>query len=190
MHKCLMLGAGHSKVGRRFQTPWSVPEEETEWTTLDYYVDADIKLNLWDVAKVGPELLESFNGLSMPTGFHEIHAYEVLEHFGTQGIPEHFFNTFNWLWELLKPNGFLVGTCPLTTGPWVWGDPGHSRAINRECISFLEEEFYTQCGKTSASDYRPLLNERYWRVLQANDVVEMQGQPVNSFVFALQKLVK
>ena len=173
--KALMLGAGSGAVQRRMQTPWSAPEEGTEWTTLDYYVPADIKLNLWEIAEGGSIPIEQ-------GPFHEIHAYEVLEHFGTQGRPEHFFNTFNWLHGLLAPRGCLVGSCPLTTGPWVWGDPGHSRVISRESLSFLEESFYTQCGKTAASDYRSLLSGKYRKVLQANDNVKM-----GFFIFAMQK---
>ena len=75
-----------------------------------------------------------------------------------------------------------MGSCPLTTGPWVWGDPGHSRVISRESLSFLEESFYDQCGQTAASDYRSLLSGKYWKVLQANDNVKM-----GFFIFALQK---
>ena len=179
--KALMLGAGSGAVQRRMQTPWSAPEEDTEWTTLDYYVPADIKLNLWDVAEGQPVSGDEKNLIEQGP-FNEIHAYEVLEHFGTQGRPEHFFNTFNWIHDLLAPRGCLVGSCPLTTGPWVWGDPGHSRVISRESLSFLEESFYTQCGKTAASDYRSLLSGKYWKVLQANDNVKM-----GFFIFALQK---
>ena len=184
--QALMLGAGHKAPKRMLETKWSAKEEDTEWTTLDFYVPADIKMNLWDTANNSPEEVKAFNGIDVPAElYHEVHAYEVLEHYGHRGIPEHFFNSFGWLWERLRPNGCLIGTAPLSTGPWVEGDPGHSRVINRETMSFLEESFYEQCGKTSASDYRPLMNNRYWRILQANDDVNL-----GSFCFALQKVVK
>jgi hypothetical protein len=86
--------------------------------------------------------------------FNEIHAYEVLEHTGRQGDWRFFFAQFSEFWRILRPGGVLVGTSP-GGGPWVWGDPGHTRAISPECFVFLnQQEYQHQVGVTPMSDYR------------------------------------
>jgi hypothetical protein len=37
---------------------------------------------------------------------------------------------------------------------WAWSDPGHTRIISRECLTFLCQPFYAQVGKTPMTDYR------------------------------------
>ena len=83
--------------------------------------------------------------------FDEIHAYEVLEHLGRQGDVGSFFLSFFPFWLALKPNGLLCGTCPSLSSPWLWGDPGHRRAITQGSLPFLDRTFYP--GPPS-SDYR------------------------------------
>lgn len=151
------------------------PDEQVKWTTLDLYCPADIKFDLSGLA----ELAYNYEGLGGP--YDEIHAYEVLEHFGEQGNVFHFFNTFNNLWCALKHGGILAGTSPGNSGPWVWGDPGHTRVISRECISFLEEKCYDQLGETTASDYRSLVDGHWWEILHLNE-------SPNRFEFGLRKV--
>lgn len=89
--------------------------------------------------------------------FDEIHAYEVLEHTGNQGDYKFFFNQFSEFWRILKPGGFLAGTCPMSSSPWAWGDPSHTRIVQKENFVFLSQNFYIQeVGKTPASNFRYL----------------------------------
>jgi SAM-dependent methyltransferase len=85
----------------------------------------------------------------------EIHAYEVLEHLGTQGEYKFFFWQFADFWRVLKPGGVLLGTVPLPSSPWAWGDPSHTRVIPRESFTFLVQPQYdAQVGITPMSDFR------------------------------------
>ncbi len=84
----------------------------------------------------------------------EIHAYEVLEHLGRQGDWRFFFAQFSDLWRVLKPGGYLLGTVPLPSSPWAWGDPSHTRVIPRESFTFLHQPSYAQVGVTAMSDFR------------------------------------
>ena len=85
----------------------------------------------------------------------EIHAYEVLEHLGRQGDWRFFFRQFSDFWRVMKPGGYLLGTVPLPTSPWAWGDPSHTRVIPRESFTFLVQPQYdAQIGITPMSDFR------------------------------------
>ena len=87
--------------------------------------------------------------------FDEVHVYEVLEHLGEQGDYRAFFNQMAEFWRILKPNGWLIGTCPNWDSVWAWGDPGHKRIITPHTLAFLSQEEYTkQVGKTAMADYR------------------------------------
>lgn len=119
---------------------WTAPEivaEHPEWWELSHAPTDRFRLrsNYWD----------------------EIHAYEVLEHLGQQGDDQRFFSDFSQIWRMLKPGGFLVATVPSRFSPWLWGDPGHRRAILPETLPFLCQPHYQEaCGDTPSSDYRDL----------------------------------
>ncbi len=93
--------------------------------------------------------------------FDEVHAYEVLEHFGRQGDFRSFFAHFYEAWRVLKPGGMLCGSSPALSSRWLWGDPGHTRAITNESLTFLDQREYAlqvdrDGGRTPMTDYR------YW----------------------------
>lgn len=88
--------------------------------------------------------------------FAEVHAYEVLEHLGSQGDASSFFNTFTNIYRVLVPGGYLCASVPSRFSPWLWGDPGHRRVIYPESLSFLDQTSYNQLGFTAQSDYRYL----------------------------------
>lgn len=90
--------------------------------------------------------------------FDEIHAYEVLEHIGKQGDFRAFFDHMFEIWRILKPNGLIYISCPQWQNKWVWADPGHTRCIDIDTLSFCDMRFYGQIGETSATDYR-----WYWK---------------------------
>lgn len=98
-------------------------------------------------AFLSKEIKESF--------FSEVHAYEVLEHLGSQGDAESFFATFRNIHRILVPGGFLFGTCPSRYSAWAWGDPSHRRIISQESLVFLSQEIIASNRKanTAMSDF-------------------------------------
>ena len=88
--------------------------------------------------------------------FDEIHAYEVLEHTGSQGDYKFFFAQFSEFWRILKPGGHLLATCPSRHSVWAWGDPSHTRVLQGEQLIFLDQSSYGQVGMTSMSDFRDI----------------------------------
>jgi SAM-dependent methyltransferase len=126
---------------------WDPAHKEFEnVTTLDNNVDhlPDV---LWD--------LNEFPYPFEDNTFDEIHAYEVLEHIGTQGDYRHFFKEFEEYARILKPQGSFFGSTPLWNDMWAWGDPSHTRVINSGSLVFLDQsEYERQIGKTPMSDFR------------------------------------
>lgn len=139
----LLIGCGSNHAKKLFR------EGRADWsalTTLDY--NADHK----------PDVVHDLNDISLPfddDAFDEIHAYEVLEHLGTQGDWRFFFGQFADFWRIMKHGGLMFGTVPLPSSPWAWGDPSHTRVIPKENFTFLVQPQYdAQVGKTAMSDFR------------------------------------
>jgi len=105
-----------------------------------------------------PDVVWDLNNLPLPfedNTFDEIHAYEVLEHLGRQGDWKAWFAEWSEWYRILKPDGFFFGTSPAADSVWAWGDPGHTRIVSPEAMTFLEQTAYTeQVGKTAMTDYR------------------------------------
>lgn len=104
-----------------------------------------------------PDTVHDLNVFPYPFGDNvadEIHAYEVVEHLGQQGDYLSFFRFWSEIWRILEPDGVFIGTSPLWSSPWAWGDPGHTRIISRECLTFLNQPSYIQVGRTPMTDYR------------------------------------
>jgi hypothetical protein len=172
-----MLGAGHSKPIRRLTAPTSAPDFETKWITLDINSKAkpDFIFDLEELEK----------GKHLPVGdgsIDEIHAYEILEHFGRQGDFRGFFATFRAFWQALNLDGLVLGTCPSLQSKWAWGDPGHTRVLSENSFSFLRKVHYEQLGQTASSDYRSYVAPYWWELDHSLD----DG---NNFVFALRKVI-
>lgn len=162
MYRELLLGCGHKRDKRMFPDPTRPAWENL--VTLDSNADCkpDVigDLESWGktVAPVAWKDSGPLGGTTYawPLGeVDEIHAYEVLEHLGRQGDYAHFFRFFTFVWHLLNNGGYFCATVPTRYSPWLWGDPGHRRAILQETLIFLNQPEYTrQCGVTSMSDYR------------------------------------
>jgi SAM-dependent methyltransferase len=139
----LLLGAGSRRVK---QLTWGGRAEWSALTTLD--INADHK----------PDVVHDLTVLPLPFAddtFDEIHAYEVLEHTGQQGDWRFFFAQFSEFWRILKPDGVLLGTSPAPGSAWEFGDPGHTRVMSVEAMTFLVQRQYTaQVGVTPMTDYR------------------------------------
>jgi SAM-dependent methyltransferase len=140
----LLIGCGNRRDRAIILAP-----EQTGWsdlTTLDLDPNcgADIE---WD--------LERFPLPFKDDQFDEIHAYHVLEHTGRQGDYRFFFAQWSEFWRILKPGGSFVGVVPAPGTAWVWGDPGHTRAVSQESFTFLDQSEYSkQVGVTVLADYR------------------------------------
>jgi SAM-dependent methyltransferase len=139
----LLVGAGSRRIKHLV---WQGRSEWTALVTLD--INADHK----------PDVVHDLTVLPLPFAddtFDEIHAYEVLEHTGQQGDWRFFFAQFSEFWRILKPDGVLIGTSPAPGSDWAWGDPGHTRVMSKEAMTFLVQRQYTaQVGVTPMTDYR------------------------------------
>lgn len=147
MKRELMLGCGNRKEKRI----WLHDGEQAceNLTTLD--VDITCEPNVvFDLNKLPGE------PLPFPDDwFDEIHAYDVLEHFGRQGDARAFLGAFQEFWRVMKPGGYFFATTPHWESSWAWGDPGHTRIISAETLMFLSQRQYAeQVGKTPMTDYR------------------------------------
>ena len=156
MSRELLIGCGASRVNildRPFQN----------LTTLDINPNHQPDVE-WDLTRLPLPFQDE--------EFDEIHAYEVLEHTGQQGDFKFFFAQFSDFWRILKPGGRLVGSCPASGSPWVWGDPSHSRVIQLQTLIFLDQEEYTrQVGKTAMSDFRYIYKADFKIQAKENDGV-------------------
>lgn len=138
----LLLGCGSSRAKKLSL------EVRAEWSalvTLDHNADHR------------PDVVHDMEVLPLPfedERFEEVHAYECLEHVGRQGDYRFFFAQFSDLWRILKPGGVVLGTVPLPTSVWAWGDPSHTRVIPKETFTFLHQPSYEQVGMTAMSDFR------------------------------------
>jgi SAM-dependent methyltransferase len=140
----LLVGAGKRHEKRLCLQ--GLPEQWTELITLDMNPDLD------------PDVVHDLNVRPLPfrdDTFDEIHAYEVLEHLGRQGDWRAFFDEWSEWYRILKHGGVLIGTSPAQHSNWAWGDPGHTRVISPECLTFLnQDEYDRQIGITTMTDYR------------------------------------
>lgn len=146
MRKELLIGCGHSRDKRLGI------EVHGEWANL---VTMDMS------AHVDPDVIHNLDVFPYPFDdceFDEIHAYEVLEHCGSQGDFRYFFKQFREFYRILKPGGTMMITSPNWNGKWAWGDPGHTRIIGFEQLIYLDRSVIEQNrkDKTSMTDYGDL----------------------------------
>ena len=175
----LLLGCGFSRQKLLGQNGHAL--EFKDLVTLDYNLKCapDLVCDLdtagpWMVADEGrtDQGKKCLEGVFFkPDFFAEVHAYEVLEHLGTQGDAAAFFNCFSNIHRILVPGGFLFATVPSRHSPWAWGDPSHRRVIQQESLVFLDQERVAQNRKrgTQMSDFSDIWNLNFKIVASSDD---------------------
>lgn len=146
----LLLGCGNNREKKIHNGA----EGWTELVTLD--IDPGVGPDVtFDLAS-----LHSGGHLPFPDGaFTEIHAYEVLEHYGRPGDWMGFFAEWTEYHRVLAPGAHFIGTLPRHDSLWAWGDPGHCRILNRGTFTFLSQrEYERQVGVSPMTDYR-----KWWK---------------------------
>jgi hypothetical protein len=165
----LLIGCGHDRTKRL------VLRGREAWQDL-------VTLDMNPAAR--PDILHDLCDLPLPftdSSVAEIHAYEVIEHTRAQGDWRGFFAEFQEFWRVLEPGGTLHATCPSWQGNWAWGDPGHTRVIQPESLTFLHQPAYTaECrpGGSPRTDYRPWFTGDF-------DLLHLDQGPVQ-FAFILR----
>ena len=187
----LLLGCGHAR-DKRMMSPGRMVEGWSNLITLDKNsaCNPSVVCDLenpwrthftfdWDIpdsdAMVADDMVAFIGAVDQyifrESIFDEVHAYEVLEHLGSQGDALAFFTHFSEIWRILKPDGFLCATVPSRYSPWLWGDPSHRRLINEESLSFLDQDNYRQLDgprPTPMSDFRSIYRADF-KVIERQD---------------------
>lgn len=181
MYRELLIGCGFRRVKQ--VNPWKLTIEPIradvqqfqDWqalTTLD--INSECKPDLLcDLDDTSRSLRAGMwknstgvdeDGVLLWNWWDEIHAYEVLEHLGSQGDYRSFFWLFESLYNILKPGGFLVATVPSRYSEGLWSDPGHRRAITPSTLLFLDQSYYYDVGTDVRSDYRFVYSGDFARI--------------------------
>lgn len=170
----LLIGCGYSRQKRLWLSGQS--PEFSDLVTADHNIacDADIICDLnytfWRGSSIKKPQYFMDNWEFKENSFTEVHAYEVLEHLGKQGDVDSFFSTFTNIWNVLCDGGHLFATVPSRYSCWLWGDPGHTRAILPETLIFLDQTNYKQCdgGRSMMSDYRSIYKSDF-KIISSQD---------------------
>lgn len=169
----LLLGCGFSRKkllalpGEALEFADLVTLDNNEHCKPDLLCDLDglPELDVWlakPLTDRGDRALTDTSGLySGPIAekyFDEVHAYEVLEHLGSQGNATSFFACFRNIHRVLRPGGHLFATVPSRYSEWLWGDPSHRRAILPCTLVFLSQAIIkaNRDAGTQMSDFSDL----------------------------------
>ncbi len=173
--RCLMLGPGKRPVRRKWMIPeYSLPEEQVDWVSVDIIGNPTYIFDLNRIER----------GEKLPAGneeFDEIHAYSVLNLYGTQGDYKGWFTGWREFWRVLKPGGYFVGGVPLWNGEWVFGDPATRRVIQSTSLMSLTRDFYSR--ERGACEYESLVDPCWWEIMHTKEEPD-----VFAYYFGLKKV--
>jgi len=172
MERSLLIGCG-SNLTKQVQLDGKA-EWAGELTTLDMNPDCKPDI-LFDMDSIGrtrhPEI--SISGDRLPfedSTFDEIGAYNVMEHWGSQGDWRGWFAEMAEYHRILKPRGTMSILVPV--GQDALADPGHTRFFHSNYFGFLSQAFYerNEVKETCFTDYR-----WYWKLDFEIVFAEQQG---------------
>jgi len=182
--RVLVLGAGTDRMQR-------VNFDPSSGQSFDDNFEKVITLDRDPAAKpdVLMDLTAPYWPLNVKTKFglvDEVHAYEVLHvvSFGsTYTKAGGFFTLWKMIWDVLKPDGFVIGMTPWWESVWAWQDPSTTQVYSAEQLKYLDHRHYADPMMTNYSGIWP---EPYNFVLRH---ASMRGEnPKNAgFTFILQK---
>lgn len=160
MKRSLLLGCGNSrekKIAVNGDTEWG----ELQTIDMNPNCGADLVMDLSILGRMGhPSEATTLRPLPFHDGtFDEIHAYDVLEHWGRQGDWQSWFCEAAEYRRLLKDGGLLCAIVPV--GEDALADPGHCRFFQRNWFGFLNQKFYEEnlAKGAQVTDYR-----WYWKL--------------------------
>lgn len=149
--RVLLLGSGTSH-DKRVVFDRSPEKDFSECDLVTCDIDPDLT--------PAPSVVHNLDVMPYPWGdneFDEIHAYEVLEHCGTQGDGKFFFDQFAEFYRILKPGGFMMISVPMWDDQVAWGVPDHKRVLPECIFGFLSVDYYKNVGRPGYADYRKQL---------------------------------
>lgn len=160
----LLAGCGNAR-DKRVQCP--------ESPALNFGSD----LVRWDGdPDCNPDVLHDMEVFPYPFAdeeFDEIHAYECLEHCGTQGDAKFFFGQFAEFYRILKPGGVMALSVPMWNHYIAFSVPDHKRVLPAEIFGFLDQDYYLNVGRPGYGDYRKLLGKTDFKPLGKQEVPSM-----------------
>lgn len=112
-------------------------------------------------------------------------AWHVLEHIGTQGRIEAWFDFWEEAYRVLKPNGWLYGESPYYTSLWAWSDPTHTRALSEASFVFFNQDAY-RIPESAISPYRIACDFRLLAIPGLEDGTRVIEQPDNTKIHSLR----
>lgn len=119
-----------------------------------------------------PDVLHDMESFPYPfkdEEFDEIHAYECLEHCGSQGDAKFFFGQFAEFYRIMKPGGLMIISVPMWNSAMAWGVPDHKRVLPPEVFGFLDQDYYKNVGKPGFGDYRKFLGRTNFKALDKQE---------------------
>ncbi len=173
--KYLLAGCGTNR-DKRVQCPES-PELQFSGQVVTWDVDPD----------TGADVIHDMEVLPYPFAddeFDEIHAYECLEHCGTQGDAKFFFGQFAEFYRIMKPGGIMALSVPMWNHYIAFAVPDHKRILPAPIFGFLDQDYYKNVGKPGYGDYRKLLGKTDFKL------VGVQETPESGSVYVLMKANK
>ncbi len=122
-----------------------------------------------------PDVVHDMEVLPYPFAdqeFDEIHAYECLEHCGTQGDAKFFSGQFAEFYRILKPGGIMAISVPMWNHYIAFAVPDHKRILPPAIFNFLDKDYYLNVGKPGYGDYRKLLGATDFKPIGQQEIQE------------------